>query len=102
MRRFVGGQWRKYPTFTPLAIAAIGTLPLPLLHQGVVINMQRSTIRSNGLIALLFFGCVARSRPGQGTRPDEDPDVPPTTGVSCRALPTASDTVKPRMPQHSP
>jgi hypothetical protein len=40
--RFVGGWSRRYPTFAPLAIAAIGLLPLPLLHRSIVINMQRS------------------------------------------------------------
>jgi Protein of unknown function (DUF3631) len=40
--RFVGGCSRKFPTFAPLALAAIGVLPLPLLHRSVVINMQRS------------------------------------------------------------
>jgi hypothetical protein len=40
--RFVGGWPRRYPTFAPLAIAAIGMLPLPLLHRSIVINMQRS------------------------------------------------------------
>jgi hypothetical protein len=39
--RFVGGWTRRFSTFAPLAIAAIGTLPLPLLHRAVVINMQR-------------------------------------------------------------
>jgi hypothetical protein len=41
--RFVGGWSRRYPTFAPLAIAAIGMLPLPLLHRSIVINMQRSS-----------------------------------------------------------
>jgi uncharacterized protein DUF3631 len=40
--RFVGGWSQKFPTFAPLAIAAIGTLPLPLMHRSVVISMQRS------------------------------------------------------------
>ena len=42
--RFVGGWPRKFPTFAPLAVAAIGvteTLPLPLMHRSVIINMQR-------------------------------------------------------------
>ena len=39
--RFVGGWTQRFSTFAPLAIAAIGTLPLPLLHRAVVINMQR-------------------------------------------------------------
>jgi Protein of unknown function (DUF3631) len=40
--RFVGGWSRRYPTFAPFAIAAIGMLPLSLLHRSIVINMQRS------------------------------------------------------------
>lgn len=42
--RFVSGWTRKFPTFAPLAVAAIGatkTLPLPLLHRSIIINMQR-------------------------------------------------------------
>jgi hypothetical protein len=41
--RFVGGWSREFPTFAPLCIAAIGTLPLPLMHRAVVINMQRAS-----------------------------------------------------------
>jgi hypothetical protein len=40
--RFVGGSSRRFSTFAPLAVAAIGMLPLPLLHRAVVVNMQRS------------------------------------------------------------
>jgi hypothetical protein len=40
--RFVAGRVRRYPTFAPLAVAAIGTLPLPLMHRSIVINMQRA------------------------------------------------------------
>jgi hypothetical protein len=40
--RFVGGWTRRFRTFAPLAIAAIGMLPLPLLHRSIVINMQRA------------------------------------------------------------
>jgi Protein of unknown function (DUF3631) len=39
--RFVGGQTRKFNTFAPLAAAAIGLMPMPLLHRSVIINMQR-------------------------------------------------------------
>ena len=42
--RFVGGWPRKFATFSPLAVAAIGateTLPLPLLDRSLIINMQR-------------------------------------------------------------
>jgi hypothetical protein len=40
--RYVSGRSRKFPTFAPLAVAAIGDMPLPLLHRAVIINMQRS------------------------------------------------------------
>jgi hypothetical protein len=40
--RFVGGRSCKFPTFAPLAVAAIGMLPLPLLHRAVLVNMQRA------------------------------------------------------------
>jgi hypothetical protein len=40
--RFVGGCVRKFWVFAPLAVAAIGMLPLPLLHRALVVNMQRS------------------------------------------------------------
>jgi Protein of unknown function (DUF3631) len=43
INRFVGGRPQRYRTFAPLSIAAIGMLPLPLLHRSVVINMQRSS-----------------------------------------------------------
>jgi uncharacterized protein DUF3631 len=40
--RFVDGRPRKFPTFAPLAVAAIGLMPFPLLHRAIVINMQRA------------------------------------------------------------
>jgi hypothetical protein len=43
--RFVGGRSRRFPTFAPLAVAAIGLMPLPLMHRSVVINMQRARKR---------------------------------------------------------
>jgi hypothetical protein len=39
--RFISGRPRKYSVFAPLSTAAIGTLPLPLMHRSVVVNMQR-------------------------------------------------------------
>jgi hypothetical protein len=41
--RFIAGRVRRYPTFAPLAVAAIGTLPLPLMDRSIVINMQRAS-----------------------------------------------------------
>jgi hypothetical protein len=34
-----------YPTFAPLAVTAIGMMPLPLLHRAIIINMQRASVR---------------------------------------------------------
>ena len=39
--RIKDGWPKRFPTFCPLVIAAIGSLPLPLLHRSVLINMQR-------------------------------------------------------------
>jgi hypothetical protein len=39
--RFGGGWSRNFPTFAPLAVAAIGSMPLPLLHRSALIRMRR-------------------------------------------------------------
>jgi len=39
--RGVGKQRREYRVFAPIAIAAIGTLPLPLMSRSIVIRMKR-------------------------------------------------------------
>lgn len=39
--RMVKGEPKKIPVFSPLAVAAIGTLPFPLLRRSISINMQR-------------------------------------------------------------
>jgi Protein of unknown function (DUF3631) len=41
--RSIGRDARPYSTFSPVAIAAIGTLPLPLMRRAVTIHMERST-----------------------------------------------------------
>ena len=40
--RVVKDRPRKFSTFAPMAIAAIGNLPLPIIHRSIVIPMQRS------------------------------------------------------------
>src|SRR5258705_230368 len=45
LRRFIGGSPWKFSTFATLAVAAIGVMPLPLMHRSIVINMQRSSVR---------------------------------------------------------
>jgi hypothetical protein len=78
--RFVGGEPRRYRTFAPLAIAAIGMLPLPLLHRSVVITMQRSSAQLRRLDEASHVFNLAR----QGIRTwsatvqlAQDPDMPP-------------------------
>jgi hypothetical protein len=39
--RYSNGQARSFSTFSPVAVAAIGTVPLPLMHRSVVIRMER-------------------------------------------------------------
>jgi hypothetical protein len=39
--RYHGGQARSLSTFSPVAVAAIGTLPLPQMHRSIVIHMAR-------------------------------------------------------------
>jgi bacterioferritin-associated ferredoxin len=33
---------RRFTTFAPLSLAAIGSLPLPILHRGIIIRMERA------------------------------------------------------------
>jgi hypothetical protein len=40
--RVIGGRVKTFRVDVPMAIAGIGTLPLPLLHRSIVISMQRS------------------------------------------------------------
>ena len=39
--RYHYGQARSFSTFAPVAVAAIGTLPLPIMHRSIVIRMER-------------------------------------------------------------
>jgi hypothetical protein len=42
INRFWDGEIREFSTFSPMALATIGILPLPLMHRSVVIHMERS------------------------------------------------------------
>jgi hypothetical protein len=41
--RYLDGEVSEFSTFAPLALAAIGRLPFPMLHRSIVINMERSS-----------------------------------------------------------
>jgi hypothetical protein len=40
--RMVGGRRRRFSTFAPIALASIGSLPLPLMSRSIVIRMERA------------------------------------------------------------
>jgi hypothetical protein len=40
--RVIKDRPRRFSTFAPMAFAAIGSLPLPLMHRSIVIHMERS------------------------------------------------------------
>jgi Protein of unknown function (DUF3631) len=43
LTRVIKDAPRRFSTFAPMAIAAIGVLPLPIMHRSVVIHMERAT-----------------------------------------------------------
>ncbi|MGO9049394.1 MAG: DUF3631 domain-containing protein [Xanthobacteraceae bacterium] len=45
--RVIRGAPKSFSVFGPMALAAIGTLPLPLLHRGLVIHMERTAGRED-------------------------------------------------------
>ena len=40
--RYLDGEEKVFSTFAPLALAAIGKLPLPILHRPIVLRMERA------------------------------------------------------------
>jgi hypothetical protein len=42
IRRVIKNEVKKFSTFAPMAIAAIGTLPLPLMQRSIIIHMQKT------------------------------------------------------------
>jgi len=76
------GRPHKYSTFAPLALAAIGTLPLPLMHRAVVIPMarhdgRRPLRRYDGLDSALNAAYALLLRWTRDVELDADPELPP-------------------------
>ena len=46
MSRSIGGSLRRFSTFSPMAIAAIGSLPLPLQQRCIILRMERAPVRA--------------------------------------------------------
>jgi Protein of unknown function (DUF3631) len=42
IRRVIRGAPKKFSTFTPMAIAAIGALPLPLMRRSIIVHMEKT------------------------------------------------------------
>jgi uncharacterized protein DUF3631 len=79
--RFVGGWSQKFPTFAPLAVAAIGTLPLPLMHRSVVISMHRSATQLERVDELSVVFPAAREQIQKWAATcmlAQDPAMPPS------------------------
>ena len=98
--RYIDGEARKFSTFAPAALAAIGTLPLPLMHRAIVIAMERHDGERNlqrldnwtpplrPTSTLFSVACAAGRRPSRSIlirqcRPS-CATAPPTTGGRYR------------------
>jgi hypothetical protein len=42
IRRVIRGAPKKFSTFAPMAIAAIGSLPLPLMRRSIIVHMEKT------------------------------------------------------------
>jgi hypothetical protein len=42
IRRIIKGALKKFNTFAPMAIAAIGSLPMPLMRRSIIVHMEKS------------------------------------------------------------
>jgi hypothetical protein len=85
-RRMSKGEPRRFNTFAPMAIAAIGSLPLPLMRRAVIIHMQKAAgnmalkrfdpedNETEGKIDVVYQFVLEWARSGPQLNPD--PDLP--------------------------
>jgi Protein of unknown function (DUF3631) len=102
--RFISGRPRRYSVFAPLATAAIGTLPLPLMHRSVIVNMQRHPPGSPTLQRLDEFDPTfpkvraLLQRWASHCKLDPDPELPPglhnRTADNWRVMLAIADDLK--------
>jgi hypothetical protein len=102
--RVINGRHQRFSTYAPLAVAAIGTLPLQLLQRAIVVKMQRAprsaqlrTLNLSDPELMTEFGhirrylsqwieqCVLDQNPAS---PPSSTTAEPTTGERCSALRT--------------
>ena len=106
--RVIRGVSQWFPTFAPVAIAAIGTLPLPLLRRSIVIEMTRRASDQPPLRRLDESDpafAVAREEISDGRKPVSlrmTPKyrrnfaiAPQIIGVCCWPSPTVSGMARP-------
>ena len=84
--KFIGDYPRPFSTFAPMAIAAIGALPLPLMHRSLVIRMKRhdgsrklKRFDENDTAATTDFDTVYQQICAwvRNVNLDADPEMPP-------------------------
>lgn len=99
IRRVIKGAPKKFSTFAPMAIAAIGSLPLPLMQRSIIVHMEKT---ANGSIKRfdtgdretmqrinIVYGFVtkwARSKPALDLNPDLPRDLKNRTADNWRTL----------------
>jgi hypothetical protein len=92
IHRFVGGRSVRFPVHAPLAVAAIGTLPLPIVDRAIPIYMRRRAPNDAVLQPFDEFNPafpVARSEIGRWAAIcslDPNPEIPPGLNKNDRAV----------------
>jgi hypothetical protein len=108
IRRVIKGAPKKFSTFAPMAIAAIGILPLPLMQRSIIIHMEKTT---GGDIERfdtgdadtkeridIVYGFVRRwslSKPALDLNPDLPKDLKNRVADNWRALVSIADCFGP-------
>jgi hypothetical protein len=105
--RVVRGAPKKFSTFTPISIAAIGTLPLPLMQRSIIIHMEKAA-GGSGIerfdtpdaaatvdIVYGFLARWARSHPALELNPDLPKDLKNRLADNWRPLISIADSFGP-------
>ena len=113
IRRIIKGAPKKFNVFAPMAIAAIGSLPMPLMRRSVIIHMEKSAIvlkrfdtndsatmrRLN--IVYRFIQDWARSKPVLDINPDLPKDLRNRVADNWRPLIAIADSFGPAWSQQA-
>jgi hypothetical protein len=108
IRRVIKGAPKKFSTFAPMAIACIGSLPLPLMQRSVIIDMEKTaggnlqrfdTGNSQTMQRInIVYGFVtrwARSKPKLDLDPKLPKDLKSRVADNWRVLIAIADTFGP-------